>query len=64
MLTIKEARERKGMSQACLASKLDLYQGAVCHWEKGDSRPNKRNLKKLCFLLGVEEHELELKERT
>lgn len=63
-MTIREARERKGMSQAYLADKLEVYQGAVCQWERGNTRPSKRNLKKLCFILGVEEHELELKERT
>ena len=63
-MTIKEAREAKGVSQEYVAEKLEIYQGAVCHWEKGKTRPSKRNLTKLCRLLGVEEHELELKERT
>ena len=63
-MTIKEAREAKGMSQEYLAKKLEVEQGAVWFWERGVSRPNKRNLTKLCRILGVEEHELELKERT
>lgn len=63
-MTIREAREAKGISQEYLAKKLEVEQGAVCHWEKGSSRPNKRNLAKLCRFLGVEESELELKERT
>ena len=63
-MTIREAREAKGMSQGYVARKLEVEQGAVCHWENGSARPNKRNLAKLCRILGVEEHELELKERT
>ena len=64
-MTIKEARLRKGYTQDALSRLLDLgSQATVWHWETGKTRPTKANLRKLCRILGVEERELELKERT
>lgn len=37
--TIKSLRKKKGMSQAQIAIKLGITQGAVSQWEKGTTQP-------------------------
>ena len=58
MLTIKQARERLGMTQEQLAKALGVTQGAVSQWEMGITHPGFESLRKLAAALGVTVDEL------
>lgn len=51
--TIKQARERLGLTQEDLAEKLEVSRQAVSKWELGTSAPSAENLKILEEVLGV-----------
>lgn len=56
--TIKSLRKKKGMSQAQIAIKLGITQGAVSQWEKGLTQPGADQLLALSKLFGVSVFEL------
>lgn len=49
--TIKNARIRIGMTQAELAERMNVTQGAVSHWEKGLTMPTPRQIPILADVL-------------
>lgn len=57
-MNIKALREQAGMTQAELAEKANVDQSAVSRWEKGDTRPRRRQLPILANALGVTVDEL------
>ena len=50
---IKEAREKKGLSQRALADKLGVAQPYICAMEKGLRRPNLDMVAALSEVLGA-----------
>lgn len=50
---IKEAREKKGLSQRALADKLAITQPAIVQFEKGYKIPNTIMVNALADVLGV-----------
>lgn len=44
-----------GMTQYDLAEKLEVRQGAVSAWELGTRIPSRRNVARLCGVLGLPE---------
>lgn len=50
---IRERRELLGMSQQALADALEVRQSAVSGWEVGRRIPSRRNLARLCDVLGL-----------
>lgn len=50
---IKEAREKKGLSQRDLADKLAVSQPAIVQFEKGYKIPNTLMMNALADVLGV-----------
>ncbi len=57
-MSMKELRERRGLTQAQVADKLNVDRSAVTKWETGGSTPLKKYRPKLCALLGCTEAEL------
>ena len=57
-LPMKELRERRGLTQAQIADRLDVDKSSVSKWESGDSTPLRKYRRKLCELLGCTEAEL------
>ena len=55
---LKELRERKGISQAELASVLDVAQQTVASWERENSSPNYNILLKIATFFHVSTDEL------
>ena len=49
----KEARKRKGISQAMLSAQIGVYQGSISQWEIGKTEPDVQNILKLADLYGV-----------
>ena len=58
MLSMKELRERRGLSQVQIADRLAVDKSTVSKWESGDSTPLKKYRLQLCELLGCTEAEL------
>ena len=52
MTTIREQRERLGLTQAELADKCGVVKSAVSMWETGDRKPDIVMLKKLAGIFG------------
>ena len=50
---IRDARIRKGMTQADLADNIGVSQGAVGQWEQGMTTPRPRHIVKLSALLEI-----------
>lgn len=50
---LKELREKRGLSQEDIASKLDVSKSAVCRWESGDNRMYAITLKEYCSILNI-----------
>lgn len=50
---IRQARERKGLTQADVASHFGIKSAAVTQWEAGTTRPASTRLQPLAKLLGV-----------
>lgn len=57
-MSMKELRERRGLTQAQIADRLDVDKSSVSKWESGDSTPLRKYRRKLCELLGCTEAEL------
>ena len=50
---IYDLRKQKGVSQEKLAEELDVSRLTISRWENDNSRPTKKNIKRLCEILGV-----------
>ena len=59
-VTIKEAREANGLSQAQLDALLRLAPGTFGRWERKAVTPTKRNQRRIAKALGVSVDELGL----
>lgn len=57
-MSMKELRERRGLTQAQIADRLNVDKSSVSKWESGDSTPLRKYRQKLCELLGCTEAEL------
>ncbi len=57
-LFIKENRTNKGLTQQDLANELFIDVTTVSKWERGITFPDSSLVTKLCYLLGINEHEL------
>lgn len=55
---LKNARNRKGLSQELVAEQLGISRQAVTKWELGQSKPNAKNLQSLAELYEVSSEEL------
>lgn len=53
MEKIKELRKKKGISQAELASKLNVVRSTICQYEKGTREPSYEVLQKLADFFDV-----------
>jgi len=53
-MNIKELREKLGLSQMALASKIGVALMSVRLWENNAGKPNEENLKKLKAFFGEE----------
>ena len=56
--TIKSLRKKKGLSQAQIAIKLGITQGAISQWEHGLTEPASDQLLALAQIFGVSVYEL------
>lgn len=56
--TIKSLRKNKGLSQAQIAIKLGITQGAISQWEHGLTEPASDQLLALAQIFGVSVYEL------
>lgn len=56
--TIAKYRKLQNLTQVELASKLDVHQTQIAHWEKGRSKPRQDSLVRLAEAFGVEVEEL------
>lgn len=61
-MNISVAREKRGITQAELADRLCVTQGAISQWETGKSFPRAELLPKLADILGCTVDELLRKE--
>lgn len=52
-MTLKEFREKKGLSQTELANRVGLKQTTISQYENGSRRPNLSMAKKLADALGI-----------
>lgn len=57
-MSMKELRERRGLTQAQIADRLNVDRSSVSKWESGDSTPLRKYRRKLCELLDCTEAEL------
>lgn len=57
-MSVKDARERSGMTQQDLASAIGVDQSAVSLWEIGKTQPRAKLLPKLAKILGCTVDEL------
>lgn len=55
-------REYLGMTQAELATRLDVSQAQVAQWEQPDAKPRHASLKKLASAMGIHVRQLTLKD--
>lgn len=53
MQTIKELRERNGMTQRDLASRIDVTTTTISAWERGMYEPRASQLRELARVFGV-----------
>lgn len=58
MTYIQHYRELRGITQAVLAEKLGVSQGAVSNWENGDRKPDVFMMKRIAEILGCTVDEL------
>lgn len=58
MPSLKDYRIRADLTQDYVASRLNLDQAAVSHWETGKNRPPRKHHAALCQLYGVTPEEL------
>lgn len=52
-MTLKEFREKKGLSQTELANRVGLKQTTISQYENGSRRPNLSMAKKMAEALGM-----------
>ena len=57
-VSMKELRERRGLTQALVADRLDVDRSTVTKWELTGNVPLRKYRRKLCELLGCTEAEL------
>ena len=57
-MTLKELREKAGLRQMDVSTRMDIDQTAVSHWESGKFRPSRKYHKKLAKLYGCTVEEL------
>ena len=57
-MSLKDLREKRGLTQAQLADSLNVTPGAVSLWESGKSRPLRKYRVALCQALACTEEEL------
>lgn len=57
-MSLKDLREKRGMTQAQLADRLNVTPGAVSLWESGKSRPLRKYWADLCRILACTAEEL------
>lgn len=57
-MTLRELRERSGLTRAQVAKKLNVDLSCVTHWELSDWRPARKYHKKLAKMYGVTVDEL------
>lgn len=57
-MTLRELRDRSGLTRAQVAKKLNVDLSCVTHWELGDWRPLRKYHKKLAKMYGVTEAEI------
>lgn len=57
-MTLRELRERSGLTRAQVAKKLNVDLSCVTHWELGDWRPLRKYHKTLAKMYGVTVDEL------
>lgn len=50
---MREARERRGYTQAHLAERMGVQSSTVSHFETGGRRPSMHNLRRLAMALNV-----------
>jgi len=53
-VAIRAARKEEGMTQEELGVKLGVGKGTVSNWERGSSKPRKKNMPAINWLLGRE----------
>ena len=61
---IEKSRKEAGMTQAELAAKLGVSQGAISQWESGATQPEIKHLVKMSELFGCSVDVLIKKEGT
>lgn len=61
-MTLKELRQKAGLTQEQVAKLIDVDQTAVSHWESGRYKPLAKYQKKLAKLYGVSMDDLIQKE--
>lgn len=52
-MTMRELRERSGLTREQVAKKLNVDLSCVTHWALGDWRPSRKYHKKLAKMYGV-----------
>ena len=57
-MSMKELRERRGLTQAQIADQLNVDKSSVSKWESGTADPSTSNLLALAKLFGVSAEEL------
>lgn len=57
-MTLRERRERAGLTQAELGEKLNVTRWCVMNWEHGTHTPGGRNIKKLAKALGCSDQDI------
>lgn len=56
--SIKQRRERAGLSQEQLAEEMGVSSGTIYHWENGNASPKWNQVPALAAALGVKVHTL------
>lgn len=59
-LNIKELRAKSGFTQAELAERLEVTRQTIINWEKGQSKPDADELRRLALAMDVEVSEITL----
>ena len=57
-MSLKAIREKRGLSQAQLADRINVDKTSICKWETGKSTPLRKYRAALCEALGCTENEL------
>ncbi len=63
MVTLRELRDLRGWSQATLAAKIGVSPGSVYNWERGRTRPRRRDVLLLGELFGIDADSIEVANR-